>query len=34
MSDLLNIATVLVMLWAAMLLGAEIYQSMKEGKRR
>lgn len=34
MSDLLNVATVLVMLYAAMLLGTEIYQNMKEGKRR
>ena len=34
MSDLLNAASLLVMLWGFMLLGTEIYQSMKEGKRR
>ena len=31
-SDLLNAATVLVILYAVMLLGAEIHQSWKEKK--
>lgn len=34
MSELLNVSAVLVMLWGFMLLGTEIYQNMKEGKRR
>lgn len=34
MSDLLNVASVLVMLWIAMVLGTKIYESMKEGKRK